>query len=80
MGCAASGIFIGILAVALVYLVGRKVYNHTIGLIAATLTAISSPLILYSTNARGYMPQATLVLRLVLVVEALISAEVSPYG
>ena len=46
--------FAGILIIAATYLTGRSFYNKNVGLIASAFTAISSPLISYSVNARGY--------------------------
>ena len=44
----------GILIIPITYLVGRIFYNNKVGLISSAFIAISSPLISYSTNARGY--------------------------
>jgi hypothetical protein len=44
----------GILLVAAIYLVGRVFYNKHAALLAAAMAASSAPLILFSTNARGY--------------------------
>lgn len=44
----------GIFIIPAAYLVGRIFYNNKVGLIASAFIAVSSPLISYSTNARGY--------------------------
>lgn len=44
----------GLLAVPLTWLVGRAFYSARAGLIAAALVSISTPMVLYATNARGY--------------------------
>jgi hypothetical protein len=44
----------GILLVAAIYLVGRLYYNKNAALLAAGMAAASAPMILFSTNARGY--------------------------
>lgn len=44
----------GILLIPAVYLLTRKIANPNAGLLAAAGVASSAPLILYSTNARGY--------------------------
>ena len=45
----------GILLIPLTYLTTRSLYNRHIALISAAFIAVYGPLILYSTNARGYM-------------------------
>lgn len=54
----------GCLTPLLAYVLGRLHYDRQAGLLAAGLVAASSPLILYSTNARGYtaLADATLLL------------------
>lgn len=47
--------FAGILIIPAVYLVARIFYDKNAAILAAALTASSVPLIIYSTNARGYM-------------------------
>lgn len=44
----------GVAVFPLAFLVGRAFYSTAAGLWAAAITAISTPLVLYSTNARGY--------------------------
>lgn len=44
----------GVLMVPATYLVGRAIYSKHVALVGAALAASSSPLIEYSTNARGY--------------------------
>ena len=44
----------GVLLIPAAYITARIHYGRNSGLIAATLVAVSSTLILYSTNARGY--------------------------
>jgi hypothetical protein len=44
----------GMLLVPVVYLLSRTFYNRHAALLAAGLTAVSLPLVEYSTNARGY--------------------------
>jgi 4-amino-4-deoxy-L-arabinose transferase-like glycosyltransferase len=53
----------GVVMIPLVYLLASEVYDTNAGLLAAALTAASSCLVEYSTNARGY----TLLLDLTLV-------------
>lgn len=53
----------GVLMIPLVFLLASEVYDTNAGLVAAALTAASSCLVEYSTNARGY----TLLLDLTLV-------------
>jgi hypothetical protein len=54
----ASGVLVCILA----FVIGRTLYSPSAGYIALALTAVSPTLIGYSTNARGYMPQAAIAL------------------
>ena len=44
----------GVLVVPLTFFAGRALYSTSAGLIGAALAAASTPLVLYSTNARGY--------------------------
>ena len=44
----------GVAIVPLTWAVGRRFASPRVGLLGAALTAVSTPLILYSTNARGY--------------------------
>jgi uncharacterized membrane protein len=44
----------GVLIVPMVYAVGRLMADRSAALVAAAFAAASAPLILYSTNARGY--------------------------
>ncbi|MGQ0650071.1 MAG: glycosyltransferase family 39 protein [Gemmatimonadaceae bacterium] len=44
----------GVLVIPLTFLVGRVLYSTRAGLLAASIVAISTPMVLYSTNARGY--------------------------
>ncbi|HEX9442876.1 MAG TPA: glycosyltransferase family 39 protein, partial [Candidatus Binatia bacterium] len=44
----------GVLLAPAGYLAARALYNQRVGVVAAALIAASSPLIEYSTNARGY--------------------------
>ncbi|MDO9530718.1 MAG: glycosyltransferase family 39 protein [Deltaproteobacteria bacterium] len=44
----------GILLIPATYLLFRKISNNFTALVSSTLVAVSSPLIEYSTNARGY--------------------------
>jgi hypothetical protein len=57
----------GLAVVPLTYLVIRRVANKNAALLAMALVAISSGLINYSTQARGYMIQTVILLLLVLV-------------
>src|SRR5262249_38761495 len=52
----------GIILIALCYAVIRDMYGRAAGLFAAAMTASSSILIEYSTNARGYTVTAVLFL------------------
>ncbi len=45
----------GVACIPAVFLLGRELDGNVAGLVAAAFTAGSSPLIEYSTNARGYM-------------------------
>lgn len=56
----------GILLIPAIYLVIRKLYNKTAGLIAAALVVPSSQMIAYSANGRGYTVQALIFLLLIL--------------
>ena len=58
----------GILVPPATYAVVRAYYNSRAALVAAALTAVSSPLVLYSTNARGYSIVTLFFLCLLLVV------------
>lgn len=60
-------VIVGSLVPLLAYVVGRLCFHRQAGLLAAGLTAVSSSLILYSTNARGYMLQAVAMLLLLLL-------------
>jgi len=44
----------GVMLIPAVYLAVRALFDRHAGLLAAALAAASSPLVLYSTNARGY--------------------------
>ncbi len=44
----------GVLIIPAVYLLGRTLYNKNTALLSASLVAVSSILVFYSTNARGY--------------------------
>lgn len=44
----------GVLLIPLTFLVGKAFYNATAGLVGAAIAAVSTPLLLYATNARGY--------------------------
>jgi len=44
----------GMALIPATYALGRRLYCHEVGLIAAALAAVSPPLIEYATNARGY--------------------------
>lgn len=44
----------GLAIVPLTWLAGRTLYSSRAGLVAAALVAVSTPMVLYSTNARGY--------------------------
>lgn len=59
----------GLVVVPLTYLLIRDLFNASAGLLAAAFTAVSYPLILYSTNARGYTLVTVLFLALLLVGE-----------
>lgn len=61
----------GVLVPPLAYLVARLHHGRPAGLLAAGLTAVSSPLILYSTNARGYAMQAAAALLLFVLAHGL---------
>jgi hypothetical protein len=57
----------GLLCIPFAYFVGYALYSSLTGLLGASLVAISSPLIEYSTNARGYSMVAFFTLVLVLL-------------
>lgn len=57
----------GILLIPAAYMLFRRMYNRTAGLVGGALVASSSHLISYSTNARGYSLQALLFLLLIYV-------------
>ena len=57
----------GILVLPLTYITFRRIATKEAGLVAMALAAVSSGLINYSTQARGYMLQAAFLLGLVLV-------------
>jgi 4-amino-4-deoxy-L-arabinose transferase-like glycosyltransferase len=57
----------GLAVIPLTYLVIRRVANKNAALLATALVAISSGLINYSTQARGYMIQTFIFLLMVLV-------------
>jgi len=57
----------GVLVVPATYLLVRKLYNKNAGLLAMGLVAVSSGMVNYSTQARGYMIQTLLLIVLVLV-------------
>lgn len=62
----------GVLVVPIVYLAIRRIANKEAGLIAMALVAVSSNLISYSVQARGYMIQTLLLLLLIVVGKYLI--------
>jgi uncharacterized membrane protein len=57
----------GVLLIPLTYYLFKQMFNRWSGLIAAGLVAASSPLIDYSTNARGYTLQAMLFMILIII-------------
>ena len=57
----------GVLVVPAMYLLVRKLYNKNAGLLAMGLVAVSSGMVNFSTQARGYMIQTLLLIILILV-------------
>lgn len=62
MAIRAPALLAGLAVLGLVYQVGRELYSREAALLATALTAGAALMTDYSTNARGYMPQAALVL------------------
>lgn len=62
-----TALIMGVLSIPLTYITGRLHSNARTGLIAAALVAVSSVLIEYSTNARGYTLQTALFLAAVIM-------------
>jgi mannosyltransferase len=58
----APAVLAGIVAIPLVFELGRRTVGRTAGLIAAALTALSPFMIFYSSEARAYMPMTVLVM------------------
>lgn len=61
----------GVAIVPLTWAVGRRFASPVVGLLGAALTAGSTSLMLYSTNARGYSLVVALFLTLLLIVDRL---------
>ncbi len=57
----------GIAIIPVTYLSARAFYNERVALVSAAIVATSSPLVLYSTNARGYTLLILLTLCLLLL-------------
>jgi hypothetical protein len=57
----------GVVIIPLTFAVGRVLFTRTAALIGAALTAASTPLVLYSANARGYAFVAAAYLILLLI-------------
>ncbi len=70
----------GVLIVPMAYVVARLFYGRDAALLACGLTAASSELIKYSTNARGYTLVGLFFLVLVALAHALLRAPVGAHG
>ncbi|MBC7894894.1 MAG: glycosyltransferase family 39 protein [Cytophagaceae bacterium] len=64
----------GVLLVPLTFLAGRAFYSTLAGLFAATIVAVSVPLVLFSTNARGYTLIASAALGCLLLLDRALSS------
>jgi hypothetical protein len=56
----------GRLVLPLVFLVGRALYNQTTAILAMALCGVSGPLVLYSTDGRGYILKTVFFLFMIL--------------
>lgn len=73
-------LFLGVVLVAMLYLLGREVASPREGAVAALLAALSPILVYYSQEARMYMLMATLALLSTLLLWRILAYEGHPSG